>query len=59
LGASVNDPVGNWSYHEAVLKNGRIYDAYTGSEGKPISEYLAQWQYPDAVKYTIVGKNGS
>jgi Pretoxin HINT domain len=32
-----------WSHHEVVVKDGRVYDAFTGHQGLPIEEYKALW----------------
>jgi hypothetical protein len=40
-----------WAYHEVVVKEGRVYDAFTGHEGLPIAEYKALWEYGDAIKF--------
>jgi hypothetical protein len=33
-----------WYWHEVVVLNGRVYDAFTGHLGLPIAEYKALWQ---------------
>ncbi|EEE6745565.1 hypothetical protein CBJ05_004756 [Salmonella enterica subsp. enterica serovar Westhampton] len=40
-----------WAYHEVVVKDGRVYDAFTGSDGLPLQEYKQLWQYPDAIDF--------
>lgn len=40
-----------WSYHDVVVSNGRVYDAFTGPGGASISDYKALWQYPNAIKF--------
>jgi|GEM_PF-6926583 len=40
-----------WSYHEAVVRNGRVYDAMTGPTGLPIREYKMQWEYADDINF--------
>ena len=40
-----------WRYHSVVVKDGRAYDAFTGSKGLGIADYLALWQYPDAIDF--------
>jgi hypothetical protein len=50
LGPSKNNPGGDWQFHDVVLKNGRIYDSFTGSSGMPVSEYMRQFSYVDDLK---------
>lgn len=40
-----------WKYHEVVVKNGRVYDAFTGHKGLPIAEYKQQWEFGDALQF--------
>jgi RHS repeat-associated protein len=47
LGPSANDPGGDWRYHYAIEKDGRIYDGFTGPEGLPAGEYAQQFEYWD------------
>src|SRR5262245_4385515 len=39
-------PFPGWAYHEVVVKDGRVYDAFTGHQGLPIAEYKALWDTP-------------
>jgi hypothetical protein len=32
-----------WSHHQVVIKDGRVYDAFTGSKGMTIIEYKKFW----------------
>ena len=32
-----------WFYHEVVLKNGRVYDLFTGFKGLTVSEFKQLW----------------
>lgn len=41
----------NWAYHDAVVQDGRVFDAYTGAKGVPIEEYKALWEFPDAIDF--------
>jgi hypothetical protein len=41
----------SWTYHEVVVKDGRVFDAFTGRQGLPISEYKVLWEYPDALDF--------
>lgn len=40
-----------WAYHEVVVKDGRVYDRFTGSAGLPIDEYKALWKYKDSINF--------
>jgi hypothetical protein len=40
-----------WAYHEVVVKEGRVYDAFTGGEGLPIDKYKALWEYADHIHF--------
>jgi hypothetical protein len=40
-----------WSFHEVVVKNGRVYDAFTGGQGLSITEYKALWEFPDHINF--------
>jgi hypothetical protein len=40
-----------WFSHTVVVKDGRVYDALTGSAGKTISEYKALWEYGDVINF--------
>jgi hypothetical protein len=50
LGAYRKHDLG-WFHHEVVVKEGRVYDAFTGHEGLPIDEYKSLWQYRDAINF--------
>jgi RHS repeat-associated protein len=50
LGPSIYDPNGTWSYHTVVVKNGLIFDSFTGPQGVPIDQYLQFFKYADAVR---------
>lgn len=41
----------NWSDHEVVVKDGRVYDLTTGYKGLPAQEYKSLWQYSDAINF--------
>jgi hypothetical protein len=34
-----------------VVRDGRVYDAFTGHEGVPIEEYKALWENWDAINF--------
>jgi hypothetical protein len=40
-----------WYSHSVVVKDGRVYDAFTGPSGKTISEYKALWEYGDVINF--------
>ena len=40
-----------WSYHEVVVKEGRVYDAFTGGEGVAIADYKSLWEFPDHINF--------
>ncbi|WP_318205837.1 RHS repeat-associated core domain-containing protein [Streptomyces sp. SCL15-4] len=40
----------NWGHHDVVLREGRVYDAWTGRHGEPVDEYMAHWQYGEYLK---------
>lgn len=40
-----------WAYHEAVLKDGMVYDRLTGPAGMTTDAYKALWQYADAINF--------
>jgi hypothetical protein len=40
-----------WSHHDVVVKGGRVYDAFTGSQGLPIEEFIKLWEYPEAIHF--------
>jgi hypothetical protein len=40
-----------WTFHQVVVKNGRVYDAFTGYLGASISEYKAFWENADVIDF--------
>jgi len=40
-----------WHHHEVVVKDGRVYDAFSGHEGVTIEEFKGLWQYPDGLDF--------
>ena len=32
-----------WGHHEVVVRDGRVYDGFTGRTGLPVDEYKALW----------------
>jgi hypothetical protein len=51
LGSSANNPNGNWVEHYAVLKDGRVYDGFTGSSGLQGDEFKGQWDWADGIDF--------
>ncbi|MBV9855153.1 MAG: hypothetical protein JOY82_11655 [Streptosporangiaceae bacterium] len=43
-----------WNYHEVVIKDGRVYDAWTGRYGEPFDQYVNEWQYGKYLRFTPV-----
>ncbi|MFB8177369.1 hypothetical protein ACFC8N_15125 [Streptomyces sp. NPDC055966] len=41
-----------WGHHDVVVKDGRVYDAWTGSEGEPLDEYRGKFEYGDDLVFT-------
>ncbi|MFE7135923.1 polymorphic toxin-type HINT domain-containing protein, partial [Streptomyces sp. NPDC057638] len=37
----------DWGHHTFVIKDGRVYDQFTGAGGMPLEEWKTQWDYPD------------
>jgi hypothetical protein len=58
LGPSVNDPNGQWFEHFAVIKDGTVYDGFTGPRGMPFDDYRAQWDYGEYLKFTPYNPGG-
>ena len=44
-----NNP--GWAYHEVVVKDGRVYDAFGPRGSVSIDEYKSLFQYPDAINF--------
>jgi len=40
-----------WRYHTVVVKDGRVFDQFTGPGGIPIGEWKSLWDYPDAIDF--------
>ena len=40
-----------WGHHDVVVKDGKVYDAFTGGKGESISEYKKNWQYSDDIDF--------
>ena len=37
--------------HEVVVREGRVYDAFTGHQGLTISEYKALWEHHEVINF--------
>ncbi|WP_395748832.1 RHS repeat-associated core domain-containing protein [Prosthecobacter sp.] len=59
LGA-VNLPNGErltgWYMHQAVLKNGNVFDRITGPKGMPMDKYKQMYEHADAINFTPIRK---
>jgi hypothetical protein len=40
-----------WTYHEVVVKDGRVYDLTTGHQGLPIADYKKLWEKADNINF--------
>ncbi|MGH3713970.1 MAG: hypothetical protein ACRDT4_10995, partial [Micromonosporaceae bacterium] len=40
-----------WTEHVVVVKDGRVYDAWTGRHGEPIEVYKSRWEYGDVLNF--------
>jgi len=40
-----------WAHHDVVVKEGRVYDAFTDHRGASISDYKALWENADAINF--------
>jgi hypothetical protein len=40
-----------WGYHDVVVREGRVYDAFTERTGLPIDQYKALWKYADMLNF--------
>ncbi|MFJ9951267.1 hypothetical protein [Kitasatospora sp. NPDC091207] len=52
LGPSVHDPAGRWDEHFVVIKDGTVFDGFTGSKGMSFDQYRKQWQYGEYLNFT-------
>ncbi len=41
----------DWDFHEAVVKNGLMYDAMTCPSGSTIREYKEIWEYASDIQF--------
>jgi hypothetical protein len=42
-----------WAYHEVVVRDGRVYDAFTGHQGLTIGAYKALWTEHGAINFSF------
>ncbi|WSQ99535.1 polymorphic toxin-type HINT domain-containing protein [Streptomyces sp. NBC_01210] len=42
----------SWGHHTVIVKDGKVYDQFTGKDGMPIDEWKGKWAYPDAHEWT-------
>jgi len=42
-----------WGFHKVVVKDGKVYDAFTGGEGATMEEYKSMWEYPDFINFNF------
>ncbi|MDX3762549.1 polymorphic toxin-type HINT domain-containing protein, partial [Streptomyces sp. AK02-04a] len=47
----------SWGHHTFVVKDGRVYDQFTGPDGMSIDEWKAEWSYPEDHEWTLVSPN--
>ncbi|MBQ1010712.1 RHS repeat protein [Micromonospora sp. M51] len=40
-----------WYTHTVVVKDGRVFDAFSGRNGVPINEYKGLWEYNDTIQF--------
>jgi hypothetical protein len=40
-----------WDHHDVVVKDGRVYDAFTGGAGQSVDEFKALWEHADAINF--------
>ncbi len=40
-----------WRHHEVVIKDGKVYDAFTGHDGLSIAEYKNLWNHGDLINF--------
>ncbi|WP_264349514.1 DUF6531 domain-containing protein [Streptomyces milbemycinicus] len=40
-----------WGHHDVLVKNGRVYDSWTGRKGESMDEYLAHWEYGEYLRF--------
>ncbi|MEU4113946.1 hypothetical protein AB0F71_05560 [Kitasatospora sp. NPDC028055] len=52
LGPSTHDPLGKWAEHFVVIKDGTVYDGFTGSNGMAFEQYRNQWKYGEYLNFT-------
>jgi hypothetical protein len=48
--------ISSWGYHVAVIKEGMVYDAMTGSKGMHLADYKQLFTHNEAINFTPVSK---
>jgi hypothetical protein len=43
---------GIWAHHDVVVREGRVYDAWTGRRGEAMDDYMSHWQYGEYLQMT-------
>ncbi|HXH78995.1 MAG TPA: polymorphic toxin-type HINT domain-containing protein [Nocardioides sp.] len=51
MGPSTNNPSGLWAEHYVVVRDGRVYDGFTGTSGMSIPDFKAQFKYADDINF--------
>ncbi|MFJ6393903.1 RHS repeat-associated core domain-containing protein [Streptomyces sp. NPDC091972] len=41
-----------WGHHDVVVRDGRVYDAWTGRHGEAMDDYLSHWEYSEYLQMT-------
>ncbi|MFE9969058.1 RHS repeat-associated core domain-containing protein [Streptomyces sp. NPDC005525] len=36
-----------WAHHDVVVRDGRVYDAWTGRRGEAMEDYMAEWEWSE------------
>jgi hypothetical protein len=54
LGPLKNGHNPNWTHHDVVIKDGRVYDAFTGGGGLTIDEFRARFEYGEYLEFTLL-----
>jgi pretoxin HINT domain-containing protein len=51
LGKYRLSPNEDWGHHSVVVKDGRVFDQFTGPQGVPINEWKKLWEYGDVIDF--------
>jgi hypothetical protein len=44
-------PNESWGHHTVVVRDGRVFDQFTGPEGMPVDAWKRQWTYHDDIDF--------